>query len=116
MLKTTVVLKMLNLNKYKNPEEPEDFTSLVLERLRNLNVNVVRVPYPVIHLESSGPDLITIEIISKIADDLDYAIAAINEYNPIIVFLREVTKEPNGKFKFRFQYIAQAEIKGEKDD
>lgn len=103
---------MLDLNRPEEPKEPEYFTSYVVERLRNLDINVIQVPAPIIMLETSSPDLIALEISSHVVDDLEYAISSINAYNPIVVFIREVAKQPNGKFKFRFQYIAQTEIKG----
>ena len=112
MLKIIVVLKMLDLNRPEEPKEPEYFTSYVVERLRNLDINVIQVPSPIIMLETSSSDLIALEIASYVVDDLEYAISSINAYNPIVVFIREVSKQPNGKFKFRFQYIAQTEIKG----
>ena len=97
---------MLNLNKAQILPEPEDITGYVAQRLRDLEIHVVEIPGPVFQLEQAQ-GLIHFEVVSKIADDLDYAIEAINEYNPMVVFLREVTKEPNGKYKFRFQYIAE---------
>ena len=103
---------MLDLNSPEEPKEPEYFTSYVVERLRNLDINVIQVPSPIIMLETSSSDLIALEIASYVVDDLEYAISSINAYNPIVVFIREVSKQPNGKFKFRFQYIAQTEIKG----
>lgn len=113
MLKTTAVLKMLDLNKTKITAEPEDITGYVAQRLRDLEIYTVEIPGPTFQLEQAN-GASCFEVVSKIADDLDYAIAAINEYNPIVVFLREVTKEPSGKYKFRFQYLA--EYKGHSND
>ena len=113
MLKTIVVLKMLDLNKVKTNIEPEDITGYVAQRLRDLDIFTIEIPGPVFQLEQAN-GACCFEVVSKIADDLDYAIAAINEYNPIVVFLREVTKEPSGKYKFRFQYLA--EYKGHSND
>lgn len=106
MLKTTVVLKMLDLNKPQIVKEPENITDYVAQRLRDLDIFTVEVKGPVFQLESASGD-ISLEIASHMADDLDYAINAIIEYNPIVIFIYQVTKEPNGKYKFRLQYLAE---------
>lgn len=104
---------MLDLNKAKIALEPENITGYVAQRLRDLDIYTVEISGPVFQLEQANGACV-FEVVSKIVDDLDYAIAAIKEYNPIVVFLREVTKEPSGKYKFRFQYLA--EYKGHTDD
>lgn len=95
---------MLDLNKLKIDDAPEDITRYVAQRLEDVDVNVIIVPDPVIVLEQASGKLV-LEVVSKMAVDLDYAISSIMEYNPFVVFLREVIKEPAG-YKFRFQYIA----------
>lgn len=97
---------MLDLNKPQIVKEPENITGYVAQRLRDLEIFTVEVKGPVFQLEHASGD-ISLEIVSKMVDDLDYAIISIMEYNPIVVFIYEVTKEPNGKYKFRFQYLAE---------
>lgn len=98
---------MLELNQLKIVLPPEDITGYVIQRLEDLEVNVVKVSSPVIDLEqANGNGKLTLEVVSKIARDLDYAISAIMEYNPYIVFIYEVIKEHAG-YKFRFQYISK---------
>ena len=51
MLKTTVVLKMLDLNKPQIVKEPENITDYVAQRLRDLDIFTVEVKGPVFQLE-----------------------------------------------------------------
>lgn len=105
---------MLDLNKPVPVKEAQDITGYVAQRLRDLDIFVVELQGPVFQLDHAGSPALTLEVVTRIADDLDYAIAAISDYNPIVVFLREVTKEPSGEYKFRLQYLA--EYKGKDND
>ncbi|UIS65749.1 hypothetical protein PP425_gp218 [Enterobacter phage vB_EclM_Q7622] len=99
---------MLNLNKLQIVDTPEDITGYVVQRLEDLEIVVVQVPSPVINLEqANGNGKLILEVVSKMASDLDYAISSIMEYKPYVVFIHKVIKEPSG-YKFRFQYIAKA--------
>lgn len=96
---------MLDLNKLKIVDPPEDITGYVVQRLEDLEVNVIQVPNPIVVCEQASGKLV-LEVVSRMVVDLDYAISSIMEYNPYVVFIREVIKEPAG-YKFRFQYIAK---------
>lgn len=95
---------MLNLTKTVAPVEDLDITEVVAIRLQNLGILVVRPAGPVFQIEMGNGNH-THEIMSRKANDLDYAIEAINELNPIVFFLYKVIKGEHG-YTFRFNYIA----------
>lgn len=98
---------MLNLIKPIPPVPPvedQDITEVVATRLQNLGILVVRPVGPVFQVEMCNGSH-THEIMSKQADDLDYAIEAINELNPVVFFLYKVILSERG-YTFRFNYIA----------
>lgn len=98
---------MIELNKPEIIEKPIDQTTYVSMALAKAGIIVKLTPSPLVHLETAGRGF-CLEIVSRMADDLDYAIQAIIEAKPLVVFLREVTKEHNG-YKFRYQYISYKE-------
>lgn len=100
---------MLDLNKPAPPLPPEeDITKNVAKALQDKGVNVFLVSSPVIHLEKIGEGF-CLEMVSRKFDDLTYALEAIVDYMPAIVFLRSVhlVHTAEGEhYRIRFQYLS----------
>lgn len=85
-----------------------DITLDVEETLKKHGVNVIIVPVPAFYIETEASGF-TFEILTRMANDINYACSKIIEKNPEVVFLREVVRidkdnEPT-TYKFRYNYL-----------
>lgn len=97
---------MLELNRPEPPKPAnEDITKNVANSLKSKGIKVIIVDSPVIKLENTA-DGFCLEMVSRRCDDIQYAIDAIVDYNPIVVFLRSVEFAEGTHYRIRFQYLA----------
>ena len=97
----------LRLIKEVTYPEPEDVTDYFINELKKGNINVEKINSPIQGFTTETKD-ITVEMVTKIIDDIDYAIKQVIEYKPLLFIIREITKfydVTGAHYKIRFNFI-----------
>ncbi|ARB06006.1 hypothetical protein fHeYen901_233 [Yersinia phage fHe-Yen9-01] len=86
--------------------EDGNIKNYVISRLKSLGLNVISVEAPLVLIETAG-NQVSLEMVSRETNNLNYAIQTIFDLNPTVVFIRDVVEynETTGNFIIRFQYI-----------